>query len=407
MEYHVLIAWNKANIKEITIENSLRGTSLSIIKRFIYTWDEKRAKENYAAFYGEKLEDIQYKVDHCGKGKFLVYILVDDEPHYEERETSSGIRRVNSNLFDLKTSLRSLTGGGHLIHASDTNLEANLNCMSLFGMLTDEVIEHYSGYSDNQIISINRNVTGVNGWDNWEQLLCTIDKLTPYVILRNIETITSDDHEIHGDTDLLVGDFQTAVTISAARKEALGKDRVLYSVLINNVKQLVDFRHLGDGYYCELWEKNMLSNRNRVNDTVFWTLNDEDYSFSLLYHALVHKPYISDDYQIILKKYFGTTDRDVLIQKLKGFIEEKEYTFSKPVDSSVYIHPDFYSDISIPMACRLVNQLKVIKYKRGGYERESIRNPKISKVLYQGYYMGITILRKTKAGIKKILHHKS
>lgn len=404
MEIHVLIAWNNAKINTADILHNL-PVCISVIKQFIYSWDGNLAKENYAAFYGEKLEDIQYKVDHCGTGAFRVFLLADSSPNYCERNTSSGNRIVNINLLDLKAKLRELTGGGHLIHASDTCVEADLNCMSLFGMLADEVCNYDFGFTCGEVIRVNRNIMGSTGWDSWYTLLNSINKVTSYLVLRNIEIILEDNHNVHGDTDLLVNDFQAAVTIAVAQKEVFGLGRVLYSVIVAGEKQLIDFRHLGDGYYCDKWEQDMLDKRIRYKDTELYVSDEMNHMFSLLYHGMVQKPYLSEDYKKIIIEKFGTADRSSLDKLLNEFLKRKSYSYSKPHDPSVFIHPDYYSSISLSMPKRVVNSLKVLKYRNGAYEKENSSNQEIHAMLYRGYYMGISLLRKTKATVRKLLHH--
>ena len=67
---------------------------------------------------------ILFKEVHCGVGPFLLCIIEDHSPKHEFRETTKGKRLVNINTFDSKQAYRMWTGGGHKIHATDTEDES-------------------------------------------------------------------------------------------------------------------------------------------------------------------------------------------------------------------------------------------------------------------------------------------
>lgn len=406
MEYHILIAWNKANITTSQIIEEL-PKNIILVNIFEYTWDSRYANQNFAAFYGEKLENIQYKVDHCGSGPFRIFLLKDMNPLYDMRFTSSGKRLVNANMFDLKANLRAMTGGGHLIHASDSCDEADLNCMALFGKLATEVANtKYDTVTINGInyIQLRRNISGASGWKNWEEFFSVLNKVTDYVVLRNVETVTDNSHDIHGDTDLLVGDFVKAITVVAAQKVFPGKQRVLYSVIIAGDKQLIDFRHVSDDYYCEKWEKDILKNRVKYKDTDIYIPDNNNYKYSILYHALVHKPFISPDYLAIFQTLFGDNSRGFLKKELNTFMKQKQYSYTLPKDSSVFIHTDYFDVINVSAFTCIINNLKILKCRYMGNGRENQCSQKIYQVLYSGYYLAIAKLRKLKTGFKRFMH---
>lgn len=401
-EYHILIAWEKAAITTEQIIQHLTD-NLTIKLVFNYNWDAVYAKRNYASFYGEKLENIQYKVDHCGKGNFRVFIICDNTPQYEIRSTSSGKRTVNINMFELKTLLRKMTGGGHLIHASDTANEAILNSVSLFGKPIDEIMDKYQTYLGkvNNPIDIKRNISGALGWESWEVFLNALNYCTKYVVLRNIKTILDDNLEEHGDTDLLVGDMGSAITLLAGEKKELGKERVLYSVKISGKEKLVDLRHLGDGYYDKNWENVILNNRKKHLDSNIYVPDTENQMFSLLYHALVQKMHIANDYQIVLAEFFNYKNRDDLKKFLEVFMEEHQYKYSLPKDPSVYIHPEYFEKISVPICRKIFFKLQLALDKEDNINgQKKIRYKTIFKILYKKYYLVITTLRKFKTRIR-------
>lgn len=362
-EFHIIIAWNKANITNNQIIDCF-SDSLRLKKIIYYAWDEAYALNNFAAFYGEKLEDIRYKVEHCGAGPFRVFLIEDLEPRYDNRKTSSGIRKININLFDLKTKLRKITGGGHRIHGSDSVSESNLNSISLFGHGLGAIVNNPNLLELTNDSYIHRNLTGALGWKNWEEFFSTLSLAVTFVVLRNYDNFKSVNNTIHGDTDLLVDDFNTAVTVSVAKKSVKGKNRVLYTTIIAGKEELIDFRSCGDGYYCEEWEQAILARRIQYTTPYVMIPCKNDYRYSLLYHALVQKPFMAEDYKETLISLFGTIERAKLKEILDAYMTTNHYKYSKPKDGSVYIHPDYFSKIDVSLYHKIIGYLKFLKYRK-------------------------------------------
>jgi len=354
MEYHILIVWNKAEKKDIIFE--IIRQDLEVRLEIEYCWDVELAKKNYATFYGERLADIEYKVSVCGDGPFNIFVIEDEKPVYDIRKTSSGMRKVNTLMFDTKTKLRALAGGGHRVHASDNSDEANQNCVSLFGVSLEELLN--SKHENHEILQ--RNITGALGWDSWEQLFACIDRCTKYVVLRNFETLENVTKE-HGDVDLLVENYDCAKTIIAAEKVYNKINRVLYTTTVDNERVEIDLRSIGDGYYASEWENDILLNRYYIEKKVYVPQRD-NYRYSLLYHALVHKPMLGDDYKTKLMFEFGSCERKQLESLLENYMLRKGYSYSMPKDKSVYIHPNYYKQIKVHGLKRLIDWLKYAKY---------------------------------------------
>ena len=58
----------------------------------------------------------------------------------------------------------------------------------------------------------------------------------------------------------------------------------------------MDFRYLGDNYYEKKWEKDILESKILYKKT-FFVPNETDYFFSLIYHVLIHKDKITEEYK--------------------------------------------------------------------------------------------------------------
>lgn len=357
-EYHLVIIWNSAlqyknNVINIISENFV------VVGTIEYQWDTKKAHDNFAAFYGERLDNIDYKVQHCGPGKFLVILIEDTDVQYEERKTSSGKRVVNKRVFDIKQQLRHVTGGGHRIHATDDQEEVRQNLASLFGKTLEEMIPEFVEGT----IVYNRDVSGVGGWKSWSEMFQVLNLGTRYVVLRNYETMDINGTELHGDTDIIVEHRKMAETLMLATPKSKNRKRVAYCVNIEGKLYDIDLRYLNDGYYFEDFEIDILD--KRVFDEVLqcYIQGEETYAYSLLYHGLVHKEDISDDYLKIFGNIFGTSDKSKLIEMLDEYMKKRKYEYTVPKDWSVYVNSGFFNKIARMSKFRML-YLTVLKWGR-------------------------------------------
>lgn len=185
-------------------------------------------------------------------------------------------------------------------------------------------------------------------WDSVHALLEAI-KSIEYVILRNYESVETAVEEGE-DLDILCSDsdiqkmIETAHAVPLNEKDIGCKDCFNYYTWVNEEKLLLDIRCIGDGYYDAAWEKNMLE--KRILKGRFYTLNQEDYAYSILYHALLQKDkngavkYLKE-----FQKLFGEQDEEKLLCVLGNYMYEKGYSPSTPKDRWVYINASAYKTV--------------------------------------------------------------
>lgn len=157
-----------------------------------------------------------------------------------------------------------------------------------------------------------------------------------YVILRNWEefpeALTLNGHE---DIDLLCSDVEQ--TIQAMKAVPIRKSNVHFAVTIGQRTISVDIRHIGDGYYDKDWETDMLFKRQKFKDLCY-VLDSENYFFSLLYHALIQKPFIKEDYIERLTKFRGGIERKEFENILNEFLRRKDYRATNTEDVQVFLN---------------------------------------------------------------------
>ena len=275
-------------------------------------------KEIMSKFYNVELDDFRGSTD------FNIYIIKDSNPIYDYRKTTKGNRRVNIHLFDLKKSLRKITGGC-LIHGTDNIQETkdNLKALGLYKTF----------YKHKEFSSL-------------EEVFHELNKhpKLKWVVMRNFENMP---HNIlideHLDVDILVNDYFLVKAILDATSATNnryddGKNRILNYVTINKKQVLFDFRFVGDNYYDKKLQQDMLDTRIKHTNG-FYIPNNEMHLYSLIYHAIIHKPKISSTYLKVFKQY-GLKDSEINKKNLKSKLDiwllKKGYTYCKPEPSVGY-----------------------------------------------------------------------
>jgi len=169
-----------------------------------------------------------------------------------------------------------------------------------------------------------------------------------YVVLRNWANLPEKaDLGPHGDLDLLVADKNAVVALLKGKPTTETPNRVQFKVDIGDSFQMVDVRFLGDDYYPSNWQLQILCDRIK-HPSGFFISKPMDYFWSLLYHAVIHKPQIAEDYQNKLRgmayamypwlvDYLRFDRSDLLIQLIIG----QGYNVIKPQDPTVFFNKQF------------------------------------------------------------------
>lgn len=148
----------------------------------------------------------------------------------------------------------------------------------------------------------------INQYNNFKEVVEILNKSNvQYLILRNFDNLLSPSlyQDGHGDVDMLVRNHKEVVDLIGA-KPWNKKDKTKYGdgthfyVMVDGKCVSLDLREVGDGYYCTAWEKKMLE--TRAFHKGFYIMNEENLFFSLIYHAILQKPSLSEEYCARLNK---------------------------------------------------------------------------------------------------------
>jgi len=331
-ELHLVVLWSNARAKEDEILEDV-AARFSVVKSCVVDWPAP-AVECFRMFYGVKLDSAEDKAESAGAGPFRLVVVRDDSPEYAVRETSRGLESVNVELFECKRRYREWTGGGHSVHTTNSEAETRHDLM----LLTGHTLEEWKASPEIRPDPF----PAVRGWRSLREVLAFLNETVRYVVLRNWEGLPDGfDPSLHGDIDLLVQDDEDCATLLRARKKYDEPERVHYVLPVGGRDVYFDFRHVGDGYYDESWEREILSNR-RFDASGFYVPSAEDAFYSLVYHVMYQKPSVAADYPgkcRALSAAVGTDgDFDRYLLKLEDFLSAKRYSVIRPADRSVYFN---------------------------------------------------------------------
>ncbi len=334
-EPHLFIIWKNARDKQSEILSEI-DKNLRIVEVSEVQWSDEYFSSNMTRFYGQKLPDRSFKEKHCGKGPFLLVICEDLDPKYRDRDTiSRSVESVNINLFDMKQKFRGMTGGGHKIHATNNPIETNHDLTLLLGVNIEDYNISRKPNWDNKISKLQRDLSGSNGWKSAEEMFYVMNACEEYVVLRNFECLPEElTISGHDDVDFLVRNYDNFVFLINGRKVFNIKYRVHFELDVGDQRILCDIRSVGDDYYQGKWQEEIL--KTRMKHKCFYIPNEKQHKFSVLYHAIIHKKIIAEDYKSRLKSWFKTDDIGFLESNLQEFMISEDFIFVEPKDLSVF-----------------------------------------------------------------------
>jgi hypothetical protein len=339
-EYHIIILWSKGfdYIKDVKLEAE---KVFSIKSHLKVKWGVDKFDSYLSRFYGDSLKRVSEKSKVCGNETFDLLVVTDENPLFGIRETSSGAKVVNINTFDFKKTCRERTSSGHLIHASDDEAEAAFQFKLIAGCTIDE---YFSGV--NEISSyITSDLIGGAGWDSLDDVWKVLEGCVDYIVMRNFENINNELDNDHPDIDILTSNISKFSRLLGLKKVHKDSRRSQFECLIGGKKVNFDLRAPGDGYYPTAWAYKML--KSKVNLGVISVNEPINHFWSLLYHALYHKRFVSIDY---LRRLFSmhlfflengarkVWDREALAFEMMDYLRRISVEPCEPLDPSVYFN---------------------------------------------------------------------
>lgn len=378
-DFQLFIIWEKGRTKEKEILNDL-AEKFRIIECFEIQWSSEFVHKNFLRFYGCGEGETSGKVTEVGAGAFLAVIIEDMDPKYLYLQDVSGrLKLVNSKAVLSKRCYRKIIGPNYRVHSSDSVHEFFKNAILLFGV--DRVTNLLSFDEWNKNIKLlPSDLQGARGWSSVNELFGVLNLTTSYVVLRNAEATAITAAKVDGDIDVLCENLEDFIAISNARR--LGGNINLYHICIDGKNILFDVRFVGDMYFDPRWQKQILDRRVLNVDNIYIPRID-DYFFSHLYHAFLHKPFM-------YKKYFSRLDmlaKSIGLDNLYNLLANNEVVKVAHIIEGyllangfrITIPVDEQADLNIKNVCLVEKKSKVFLYLRLVYARLKVMP---SKFLY-------------------------
>lgn len=179
----------------------------------------------------------------------------------------------------------------------------------------------------------NRKMEQPKNWISLQDFFKVLNEHVEYLVLRNFEDLLDKGvNTTHPDIDILCRDSKELIHYAGSvSRTSNPKDLIHQKILIDRKVVSLDVRHVGDGYYDEMWETDMLDNRRIINDLCF-VMDETNYFYSLLYHALIQKNRVNPDYKIRLENMgkMLAIENPVSIRTLEHFMRKMNYYFTYP-----------------------------------------------------------------------------
>jgi hypothetical protein len=285
-ETYIFIIWEKARNKTDEIIDDLNKNY--VVRNVIeITWSKNEFLNNLRRFYGQSLPDADKKAEVCGTGPFLLIVVTDLNPKFNE-PSKSGISSdrdyVNVNIFNSKEKYRKIIGKEFTVHSSISQNETNHNLTLLFGKNMNDFTKILDDRWDGVVKKIESDLIGTKGWKDMKELLYVMNGTINYVILRNFEGMP--DKFDYNDIDLLVEDEKLAYIVKKDFSP-MKHDSKAIELEIGNKSITLNPNYIGGYYFDQIWEKDILK-RRVLHDNGFYIPSKSDYFYTLLYHIIFH-----------------------------------------------------------------------------------------------------------------------
>lgn len=344
-DIHLIIIWEKGRRCEETIIDEL-DKRFNLLYCANVCWSGAHKRTNFGRLYPRMRADVALtKYKHVGMGDFICIIFEDINPEYNYvRSLGGDIFVGNVNVVSIKSGFRELLGD-NLVHGT-SSIDEFFHQASL--ILHEDKLNRIINLKnwDKKRHQLNRDMVGANGWSSFNEMFRISNYCCTWAILRNHEHLPHDFWDNENDLDILCADptlFLSAIN-GVKRKGGMSA----YEINIEDRIVPVDVQFIGDYYYDPVWEIEMLS-RGTYKNEIIPILRDDDYFFSLLYHAKLRKPEVKEVYidrLISLGKRLGITDinRAFILDNersgrlINGFLKSNCYRFYPPTAGGGYLN---------------------------------------------------------------------
>lgn len=279
-----------------------------------------------------------------GDGRFTAVVVEDPKPTYAYGRSVSGLYEcVNTKVTARKMRYRSWFDSEYAVHSTNSLGEFFEQAPLLLGFHgTERALQ--ADETAHEVRSTKGDTTGIGGWDDFAQLFRFLNVATNSIVLRGFEVFPDVEPSSIEEIDFLCNDlpgFLAAINAELVDKHRPYKCRIQ----VGGHAIRVDARHIGDGYYDPLWERDLLDNQV-LHENIVARPRRDDHFFSLLYHSKVQKPRVGEREKNLLLDEASAIGLDSVStvnitsdekagEILTGFMQSRGYRYTKPLDPGV------------------------------------------------------------------------
>jgi hypothetical protein len=319
-ERHIFLLWPNAMHFEEIVFSRLKATFSEVRQVHLKLSDGSLIKKITKLYDISERKAIE-RLSVSGSGLLTIFIVTDTDPKYDRIfRYGTGYDTANINVSICKEHLRTEIGHPHLLHSSNTIVEARRDLRILLGPYnsTGEIITDEAFTNKNEVFSY------LNDTDH-------------YLVLRDYSS---------GDIDILTRRTPEQIAnLLDARHERM---RFLKFDSHYSLTPL-DVTHIHNGEICPIWCEDMLRSRVFDSESNCYRPSDENLLFSLLYRYLLNKKKFPDyakkkiidlacklNYEKLSALNFDAK-ADVAYQVVK-FLKRNHYSVPIPIDPSIAVN---------------------------------------------------------------------
>ncbi len=336
--------WEQGLSEEAKIIQDLEK-NFEVLGVFHIYWSKQHYNRNIARLYeSSELTHAFYKYNKkIGKPPFCFIVVRDKTPVYTHMRTVSGaIEAVNKNIIDRKNEYRTWFEKPYQIHSSCNFSEFSSQATLILGLQTLETT--LQGEHQGSVIELRKDLEGAEGWRSWNELFSILNYCSNYLILRDFEAILS--QQPIEELEFLCDNYQSLASTANIQQDQSSPFRG--TLVVSEQVKHINIRFVGDGYFANSWEKDLL-NRRSMNQRVY-TPCTEDFFFSLLYYTRVYQKQPNEYYEQTLRElaevlsfdWFPSdkvSDDKYFAAILSGYMRAKKYYYEQPFDSMLKVNP--------------------------------------------------------------------
>lgn len=146
----------------------------------------------------------------------------------------------------------------------------------------------------------------------------------------------------HEDIDLLCDNPQKVCKVLDTKRRFLFPTVNSYYIQYNTGTVQVDIRFIGDGYYDTEWQSDMLKQKICIASNIY-VMDCQNYFYSLIYHAILHKRSLSDEYfkklvDMSYKLGLNCSSKEDLLKILFNFMKARKYFVTTTRDPGIILN---------------------------------------------------------------------